>query len=610
MKKNILILTLVFIFHHTFCEAQKKEEPVAKIGNEIITADEFRTRYELLPHPSMTHKDNDSLKKEFLASLIAEKLWALQAKEMRFDTTKLYQNFLKPIEKMFLRDALFKQQVESKLNITDLDLVRGKARSQITLKVFILSSVDSAESYGLYKQLKKGVPFDSLLKSRPDYSLQSEPISFTFGKMDDEWMEDSLYRMKPPAFSKPMKNKSGWFIFKLVDKVNGNVDKTPSIADNVKNIIRARRSRLYGSEFLSGLLTGKHVPFNPEIVMGLPDKMLESFEKRRQANPADSVNLHFTETDLAYLTSVYGAETMDKPIALFDTDPPTLSDFFYYLLVEDFNVKKATKQSIVGLLQRKLNEFVQHELITREAERRGLGSLPEVKKDLQMWRDNYLSQFMKRVFVDSSRVTDDDAYQYYLQKTGNQVAGIKVNLLEIFSDNLDTVQTILKKISEGNDFKFLAEKYNQRKSTQSQKGDFGWQYTFQLGEIGKIAESMKEGEVYGPLKVESGYSIFKLLGKKAAQDSAKETFQASKEQMKAELFGKRLYDHVNEGTAGLANKYGVSLFDQTLKNLNVTEVNMFVYRYMGFGGRITGVPYTMPNYEWQNVWQKEKKLLP
>lgn len=610
MKKNILLFLLVFLLQIHFCEAQKKEEPVAKIGNDVITADEFKTRYELLPHPSMTHKNADSLKKEFLASLIAEKLWALEAKEMHFDTLKLYQNLLKPLEKMFLRDALFKQEVESRIKITDADLIRAKARAQITLNVLIISSVDSSESYEIYKQLKKGATFDSLLKMRPDYALQKEPVPITFGKMDDEWMEDSLYRMKPKSFSKPMKNKNGWFIFKLVDKITGTLDKSPSLANNVKNIIRARRSKQYGLEFLNKLLSGKQIPFNANIVTGLPDKMLESFQKRRQNNPADSANLHFTEFDLAYVSSIYGAETLAKPIALFESDPPTLNGFLYYLLVEDFNIKRATKQNVIGLLQKKLNEFVQYELIAREASRRGLQNLPEVKKDLQMWRDNYLSQFMKKVFVDSSRVSDDEAYQFYLQKTGNQIAGIKVNLIEIFSDNLDSVQTILKKINEGNDFKALAERYNRRKSTQSPKGEFGWQYTFQLGEIGKIAESMKEGDVYGPLKVEGGYSIFKLLGKKEAQDSVKQSFQASKDQVKEELFNKRLYENVNEGTARLAQKFGVLLYDQSLKQLSVTEVNMFVYRFIGFGGRITGVPYTTPNFEWIKNWQKQKKLLP
>ena len=610
MRKNILLFLFTFLLQINFSEAQKKDDPIAKIGSSVITVDEFKTRYELLPHASVTHKNTDSLKIEFLASVIAEKLWALEALDRRFDTLKLYQNLIKPIEKMFLRDGLYKQEVESKVKITDLDLIRGKARAKTTLKVLIISSVDSIESYRVYNQLRKGASFDSLLRLRPDYAIQKEPVPITFGKMDEEWMEDSLYKMKLKTFSKPMRNKSGWFIFKLVDKVIPPPDQAAGAPDNVKKIIKLRRSKQYGVEFLDKILSGIQVQFNPDVVMELPDKIFQSFQRRREINPADSSNYHFTDFDIAYISSLYPAEKITSPVAMFEKDSPTLHDFLYYLIVEDFYIKRAAKQTIVGLLQKKLNDFVQHELITREAIKRGVQNSPQVKNDIQMWRDSYLSQFMKRVFVDSSRATDDEAYEFYLSKTGNQVAGLKVNLIEILSDNLDSIQTILQKINDGEDFKTLAEKYNQRKSTQGQKGEFGWQYTFQLGEMGKVAESMKEGDVYGPLKVEGGFSIFKLLGKKEAHDSVKQTFEASKNQIKEELFSKRLYENVTEGTAQLAKKYGVSLYDQSLKQVTVTEVNMFAYRAMGFGGRIPGVPTITPNYEWMERWQKQKKLLP
>src|SRR3989339_887447 len=180
MRKNILLFLFTFLLQINFSEAQKKDDPIAKIGSSVITVDEFKTRYELLPHASVTHKNTDSLKIEFLASVIAEKLWALEALDRRFDTLKLYQNLIKPIEKMFLRDGLYKQEVESKVKITDLDLIRGKARAKTTLKVLIISSVDSIESYRIYNQLRKGASFDSLLKLRPDYAIQKEPVPITF----------------------------------------------------------------------------------------------------------------------------------------------------------------------------------------------------------------------------------------------------------------------------------------------------------------------------------------------------------------------------------------------------------------------------------------------
>ncbi|MHB9013096.1 MAG: hypothetical protein ACYC49_12850 [Ignavibacteriaceae bacterium] len=50
-------------------------------------------------------------------------------------------------------------------------------------------------------------------------------------------------------------------------------------------------------------------------------------------------------------------------------------------------------------------------------------------------------------------------------------------------------------------------------------------------------------------------------------------------------------------TAELANEYGVSINDNALKSLKLSNVNMFTYRFMGFGGRITAIPYLVPWYE-------------
>ncbi len=50
----------------------------------------------------------------------------------------------------------------------------------------------------------------------------------------------------------------------------------------------------------------------------------------------------------------------------------------------------------------------------------------------------------------------------------------------------------------------------------------------------------------------------------------------------------------------LAEKYGVKINYQELASIKVTEVEMMVYRVLGFGGQITAVPYLQPFYKWKN----------
>ena len=61
-------------------------EVLAKVGSENITVEEFQNRFDFMPHLNYSSSNVDSIKKEFLYSLIAEKLWALEAEELRFDT--------------------------------------------------------------------------------------------------------------------------------------------------------------------------------------------------------------------------------------------------------------------------------------------------------------------------------------------------------------------------------------------------------------------------------------------------------------------------------------------------------------------------------------------
>ena len=58
--------------------------------------------------------DPDSIKYDFLYSLIAEKLWAKEAEDLGVTNTDKYNFIFKPLEDMFVRDALLKLKLKIK----------------------------------------------------------------------------------------------------------------------------------------------------------------------------------------------------------------------------------------------------------------------------------------------------------------------------------------------------------------------------------------------------------------------------------------------------------------------------------------------------------------
>jgi hypothetical protein len=121
---------------------------------------------------------------------------------------------------------------------------------------------------------------------------------------------------------------------------------------------------------------------------------------------------------------------------------------------------------------------------------------------------------------------------------------------------------------------------------------------------------MEIGEVYGPLKVPEGFSIFKLIGKKDEKKEEPKPFEDVKDNVKNDLRTVKLEKSVVDYTVKLANEYGVSVDENVLKSIKTTYIVMFAYRYMGFGGRIVAVPMVPPFAEWVNPWYKSNNKLP
>src|SRR5574338_1270717 len=109
----IVLYTLTALAFSIQIFSQSDQIILAKIGTEVITKDEFQSRYELTPQLFRENKKiKNELKEEFLYSLIAEKLLSLYGDEIKIDTTDIVKKNLKIFEEMLVRDALYKKEVE------------------------------------------------------------------------------------------------------------------------------------------------------------------------------------------------------------------------------------------------------------------------------------------------------------------------------------------------------------------------------------------------------------------------------------------------------------------------------------------------------------------
>ncbi len=593
-----IIISLVFSISIL---AQDETKQIAKVGNQIITVEEFRDRYEFMPHLNYSSDNKDTLKKEFLYSLIAEKLWALEGLEKGIDTLDAVRSSLKTLEKLFVKDELFRSEVESKIDISSEEISKGLLRVGRTLYVKIITSTDSSEIFRIYNHLVNFNNFDSLLALRPEYNSQQKPLKIKLGTLSDEFAEDVIFNLKLNEISAPMLSNNNWFIFKLE---NEEIDST-ILSDNetARNktiaILSERKRKALAGKFLDKVIGGRTISANSELFNLFADTLVNIIQKRISHQiPELSNNIELTPDDLKKSLALLDKEKLNSLFVEFDSTKLSLKDLIYYLMYQKVSFPSTKSNRIKLVLNKAVKQFIEDEVITQEGYKRGLNNLSSVRKDIDIWKNYYLSELMLQTFNDSVSVSDYEVENYLSQKLNTDSNQLQLNIAEIFTPQLDDLMIVLDELNKGSDFTELAKKFNQREYTKKSNGEWGYFLANSAGQIGKIASQLEIGQVYGPIKVEDGYSIIKLIDKKLLSDSIIQISDEPKDYIKMKLSLTKLNNLINKNTVRLASKYNVSIDEDLLNTIELSELNMFTYRLIGFGGKIAAMPVTIPVFEW------------
>ena len=602
---KIIFFGLLFSFVSI---AQNETDVLATIGSNKISVEEFQNRFDFMPHLNYSSSNIDSIKKEFLYSLVAEKLWALEADELQIDTIESVKFSLKSLEKLFVKDELYKREVESKINITGEEISIGLSRVTRILEMNIVASPDSQNIWNLYEELSTSDDFDSIVAAS---KLPNKVSEIKLGSLQDERIEDIVYSLKINEFTKPILSNHNWFIFKLIgDRRDETIDLTKEHAKNIViKTLSDRKSQKIGREYLDRLFKGRTITADRKVF----DIFFENLktvilERIKKADTDTSLSIQLLQTDLFQCLSRIDKENLNKDFTVVESDTLTIKDYVYYLIYQKIEFKSLEDNEAKIILNKAVRQFIETSVLYNEGLKSNLDKLKSVKSDLQTWRNYYLSEVLMNSYADSIKVTDEEVIQV-INKDQVTSSNLKVNIREILIDNIEDAEKILNELNGGKEFESLVNIYNQREWTKKSNGEWGFFNPKDAGEIGRIAAGLNVGQIYGPIKVNEGYSIFKLIDKKNQSSNQKSiTDQDSLKFIRIKIALNKMDNLINSKTVSLARKYKINLNEQLLKNTAVSELNTFTYRFIGFGGKIAAFPITIPMYEWYKQYDQTKEI--
>jgi peptidyl-prolyl cis-trans isomerase C len=607
INRLLAILILVIVINPVKIFSQK-EEVVAKAGNILIDEGEFKKRFDLSPHLDRDNGfDSTKAKENFLKTLIAEKLLAQDAIKNGLDKSDDFKNAYNYMRNYYLRDALYEIEVKDKVVIPDSDLVIGYKRMSKTILSKFIFSRDEKEIELIYKSLKSGASFDSILAMRSENNEQKEPAEITFGKMNEK-VERALFELKAGEFTQPVELKEGWYICKVYSITNKAVYNEED-KSKIKRVVGERIENKIYEAFYKNFFKEITVNADRKLFTRLKEKISKYVIDNEKLMTLKNGKYTLVENDMKKIRETIDNKELDEVFVKFKENPVTFKNILVYMGMEGFDYLKADSSHIKSRLNSYVSMFIQKEIIVREAAKRGYDKLPNVAEDLRIWRENYLSNLAMKNIYKKENVSDEEAYEFY-SKSNNIIAQPEeIKIAEILNDDLDVIKLALDEINKGVDFKELAKKYTQRDSLKECGGEYNYQSADKEGKIWEAALKMKIGDVFGPIKLPEGYSLIKLLDRREREKKHFESFEEAKADIKNILRTEKMYKKLNDVTAELALDGKIEINENVLKSIKVNTINMIVFKRFGFGGQQVAFPYT-PNFSsWFESYKKLKESL-
>lgn len=253
---------------------------------------------------------------------------------------------------------------------------------------------------------------------------------------------------------------------------------------------------------------------------------------------------------LGLITPALAAEVSADPKADTQTDPNAV--------VATVNGKQITEEmlQIYGAQRSRnpgaqpitreaaLEELVNIELVTQDAEKHNIDKRPNIVKQLDWQRRSLLVGVSMREYIASHPATDAELEKLYKERIKNH-DGKEYNARHILVDSEDEAKAIIAELGKGGDFAKLAAEKSKDPSGKQGGGDLGWFSGDQMVEpFSKAVAKMKKGEISKtPVQTQFGWHVIKLEDTRKVEAP---TLDSMKEQLQVQVQNERIDAYIAE----------------------------------------------------------------
>ena len=587
-------------------------DTIAVVGNRLINAKDFLERFELMP---WKHKEQEArievTKENFLYSLIAEKLLSAEAAVQNLATDSVSTTMQYNLERMFVRDELYKREVLPKITVSPQEIRVGMKRFASDADVEVLGLLTEQQGMMLYRRYYRSKHKHAVLRYfRDSLYTPLDTVKVSYGDAEPQF-EDALSALGKDSLSKPFESAAyGLVMIRLLrryDNMKFVKLSGPERAYKVQEIISGRKQDSIAIETFKKFTSMQRAEANPNLFFPLADTLHAILVA--DSNSYKSGNLyHIPPAVISSLRRKFEAVLADTMVTIENEPPMTFSQVLIGLSDNNIVFPNLRLKYIQWVLNKNIKTVIQNEILSREGFKMHLQQSADVRHDVGTWMDKRRAEVLVQQIMDTISVTDREIDNEYQRDPSEYGATVLVNLQEILVDSLPLAKELREKLNNGEEMATLARTFSKRKSWAANGGISGYVDAATLGDLGMYALHAPTGKLQGPWRITGGLTIFKVLGRKIIDDSVRKNSSSLRNNIRKKLLLKKRQEELDTYIGTLAKRFGVTVNIENLRKLKTTTTNMFTWRNIGFGGRIIAVPPVTPETGWVEEWLRQQHL--
>ena len=523
--------SLAFLLICTGCGPQDENPTVAEVGDQTITVQDVRNFLAKLPEHAKGEEAGKVPLRVHLQAMIDMELLLMEARSQGIENSSSYLTKMILIRKAKLVSEYERRTIDATVEDGEVEeyIDRERLARAIRLGEIVVADLETAEKAA--RQIEAGASFADVA-SKLSMNEETAARGGDTGRFATRYeiipgLAEKLFGLAVGSVSDPVQIGDRYVVFKILDEMTAQLNP--------------RQRKRIAEE----LQRKKHGIAKAKLVAELRDKY--RLKPVRDGIAATVEALRPGAVD-------GGPDPSAIVLYQYDGGQITAADLIGAAKGRKGNVLETLRdaEQVVSFAERYIVPGV---MIQEAAVRQGIDREEGVARWLEEQGKQLLVRVLRsKVLKERVTITEDDLRQYYEANAGRFLHPEQTEVQEILVRTEIEALQLKGMIEDGAAFGDLAKRHSIRSlEVRDDEGRFHV-HRYESPQFGGFVEAAVEaeiGELTGPVKVQEGYSIFKVLSRKRKR----ETFAEAEMRVRSQLGRQRHRNAFNEYMEELRSRY-------------------------------------------------------